>query len=88
MILRKGGKTIELKSEAQIAAYLNAGYAEVKAPPEKSPAGTGKELKDLNLDELAAYAQEKGIDIGQATTPAGIFKKIQEAEQAAGAEGK
>lgn len=41
-----------------------------------------KTLTDMTVEELTAYAQEKEIDLGQATTQAGILKKIQEAEAA------
>ena len=47
-----------------------------------------KELKDMSVDELIAYAQEKGIDIGKATSQNGIWEKIQEAENAGGADDK
>ena len=39
------------------------------------------ELASLSLEELKAYAEEKGIDIGQSTSQKGILKKIQEAEK-------
>lgn len=47
-----------------------------------------KELRDMNVDELIAYAQERGIDIGKATSLNGILEKIQEAEQSNGADDK
>ena len=39
------------------------------------------ELANLSLEELKAYAKEKGIDIGQSTSQKWILKKIQEAEK-------
>jgi hypothetical protein len=36
-------------------------------------------LEDMNVEELKAYAEEHGIDIGKATSQEGILKKIQEA---------
>ena len=39
------------------------------------------ELANLSLEELKAYAEEKGIDIGQSTSQKGILKKIKEAEK-------
>ena len=39
------------------------------------------ELANLSVEELKAYAKEKGIDIGQSTSQKGILKKIQEAEK-------
>ena len=35
----------------------------------------------MTIDELKAYAAEKGYNIGSATSPAGIIKKIMEAEK-------
>lgn len=34
----------------------------------------------LSVDQLKAYADEKGIDLGRASTEAGVIKKIKEAE--------
>ncbi len=42
--------------------------------------GEGSELEDMDVDELKAYAEEKGIDIGKATSQKGILEKILEAE--------
>lgn len=39
------------------------------------------ELANLSVEELKAYAEEKGIDIGQSTSQKGVLKKIQEAEK-------
>lgn len=39
-----------------------------------------KSLGEMTVDELKAYAEEKGIDIGQSTSQKGILKKILEAE--------
>lgn len=36
-------------------------------------------LKNMDIDMLKAYAQTKGIDIGQARTESGIREKIKEA---------
>lgn len=36
-------------------------------------------LKNMDMDMLKAYAQTKGIDIGQARTEAGIREKIEKA---------
>lgn len=36
-------------------------------------------LKNMDMDMLRAYAQTKGIDIGQARTEAGIREKIEKA---------
>ncbi|MDF2881582.1 MAG: hypothetical protein K0R54_2139 [Clostridiaceae bacterium] len=40
-----------------------------------------KQLKDMTVEELIAYATEKEIDIGKSTSQDGILKKIQDAEK-------
>jgi Lon protease-like protein len=42
-----------------------------------------EELEGKSVDELKAYAEEHGIDIGKATTEEGIIKKIKEATEKA-----
>ena len=46
----------------------------------KSESDGPKELTDMTVEELTAYAKEKAIDIGNSTSQKGILKKIQEAE--------
>ena len=41
-----------------------------------------KALADMTKEELLAYAAEHNIDVGNATTEAGILKKIQDAKKA------
>ena len=48
---------------------------------EENTAEGTSELGNLSVEELKAYAEEKGIDIGQSTSQKGILKKIQEAEK-------
>ena len=48
---------------------------------EANAADSTSELANLSVEELKAYAEEKGIDIGQSTSQKGILKKIQEAEK-------
>ena len=45
----------------------------------ESGGGSSSELKDMTVEELTAYALEKGIDIGNSTSQKGILKKIQDA---------
>ncbi|MFR1378845.1 MAG: hypothetical protein ACLSTJ_07795 [Clostridium neonatale] len=47
---------------------------------EVSPGGE-KQLSEMDIEELKAYAEEKGIDIGKATSQSGILEKIKEAEE-------
>lgn len=39
-----------------------------------------KALDQMDANELKAYAEEKGIDIGKATSQAGILEKIKDVE--------
>lgn len=39
------------------------------------------EFNNMTVEELKAYAEDKGIDIGQSTSQKGILKKIFEAEK-------
>lgn len=39
------------------------------------------ELENMTIEELQAYAEEKEIDLGKATSQEGILKKILEAEE-------
>ena len=55
------------------------GTDEAESGVAKTPAE--KALTDMTKEELTAYASEHGIDIGNATTEAGILKKIQEAQK-------
>lgn len=49
---------------------------------EKQTATTDSEFEGMSIDELKAYADERSIDIGKATTEEGIIKKIEEAQKA------
>lgn len=40
-----------------------------------------KPLEEMNIDELKYYAEEKGIDIGKASSINGIMDKIKEYEE-------
>lgn len=39
-------------------------------------------FEGMSIDELKAYAEQRQIDIGKATTEEGIIKKIEEAQKA------
>ena len=41
---------------------------------------SGDKFSSMELDELKAYALEKGIDLGNATSRDGIIKKIKAVE--------
>lgn len=42
---------------------------------------TADSLSEMSVEELKAYAEENGIDIGNATSQSGIIKKIRESEK-------
>lgn len=52
----------------------------LKIPPPDNE-GNEKQLSEMDIEELKAYAEEKKIDIGKATSAAGILEKINEAEK-------
>lgn len=64
------GKTISYEEYQKVVAELE----ELKARK-----AAGDELGAMSLEELKAYADENGIDIGQASTQEGILKKIKTA---------
>lgn len=39
-------------------------------------------FEGMSVEELKAYAEQKGINIGKATTEEGIIKKIEDAQKA------
>lgn len=65
-----------------VQKYISQGIFE-KAEEEKpgDQEAPAKALTDMTKEELIAYAQEHNIDIGNATTEAGILKKIQDAQK-------
>ncbi|MCI9097726.1 MAG: hypothetical protein HFI95_16380 [Lachnospiraceae bacterium] len=74
----------EYENNPVIQKYISNGVFE--KVDEKGESGeengeTEKALSDMTKEELTAYASEHGIDIGNATTEAGILKKIQEAQK-------
>ena len=69
------GKTVPYEKYVAIKQELD----ELKAQTETDESG---ELSGMSLDELKAYAEVHQIDLGNATSQAGILKKIKEARQA------
>ncbi|CAI3573423.1 hypothetical protein [Clostridium neonatale] len=57
----------------------DAAEERVKVPPTDDEVRE-KQLSEMDAEELKAYAEEKGIDIGKATSEAGILEKIKESE--------
>lgn len=53
---------------------------DVPEKQEQIPDNINKPLEEMTIDELKAYAAERNIDIGKATTEDGIIKKIEEAQ--------
>lgn len=45
----------------------------------KASLGSDDELDSKTVEELKAYAEEKGVDLGQASSKEGIIKKIRAA---------
>lgn len=65
----------------RIAPYLDF-IAEVEPPEVDPPPGDDAAIEEMDIDQLKAYAEQQGIDLGRATTPDGILAKIKEAQAA------
>lgn len=46
-----------------------------------APVDQEKNLEKMTVDELKAYAEENGINLGKSSSQDGILKKIQEANE-------
>lgn len=74
------------KNPYLIEWFKNHGYKVVEEESngldkkEETSTDDASYLKEMTLDELKLYAEEKGIDIGNATSRDGILKKIKNAE--------
>lgn len=60
--------------------FKSKGY-EVEDESFKPPAKEPSIFDSMDVEQLKAYAKEKGIDIGNSTSLKGIIKKIEEAEK-------
>lgn len=69
------GKTVSYDEYAKVKAECEAAKAELEAL--KGANG----LEDMSVEDLTAYASERKIDIGKATSKEGILNKIREAEK-------
>ncbi|MEG0258717.1 MAG: hypothetical protein RR595_08515 [Lysinibacillus sp.] len=49
---------------------------------EKQTNTQDSQFEGMSIDELKAYAEQRQIDIGKATTEKGIIEKIEEAQKA------
>ncbi len=67
----------ETENEKLIAWFKVKGYKVEEA--DQNPKGSVEEkpLEEMTVDELKAYAEEHGIDIGKTTSQDGILKKIE-----------
>lgn len=63
--------------------FKSKGYEVEGEEPAQDPAGSGEgsDLEKMTVEELKAYAEEHGIDLGRSTSHEGILKKIQEAAE-------
>ena len=84
------GKTVPYSEYAQLKTDYDRLYAELQemrvganipTGGEDAPSGNEKAFDNMSEEQLLAYAQEKGIDVGKATTRSGILKKIEEAQK-------
>jgi hypothetical protein len=68
----------ETENPTLIAWFNGHGYT-VEESEQDPPQEPGK-FDGWDADQLKAYAEEKGIDLGKATTVDSMVKKIQDAE--------
>lgn len=68
------GKTVSYEEYQKVVAELEALKATIS--------GSADEFSKMTVEELKAYAEEHGIDIGNASSQSGIAKKIREASKA------
>lgn len=65
--------------------FKTHGYEVIEDAAEKGlevpPPDGEKQISEMDIEELKAYAEEHNIDIGKATSQAGILEKIKEAEE-------
>jgi len=63
--------------------FKSKGYKieEIEEPEDNKEPKDDIELENMTVEELQVYAEEKGIDLGKATSQEGILKKILEAEE-------
>lgn len=61
--------------------FRSKGYEIEEPEDDKEPENDVPELGDMTIEELQDYAEEKGIDLGKATSHEGILKKILEVEE-------
>lgn len=71
--LKKDNVEKIVSSEEARDALLHNGFESVEVQ--------NKPLEEMNIDELKHYAEEKGIDIGKASSINGIMDKIKEHEE-------
>lgn len=67
----------ETTNEDLISWFKEHGYSVVEEDVEKKD----RNIDEMSVEELIAYANEHNIDIGKATTQSGIIEKIKTAEQ-------
>lgn len=73
-----------ITEDAEIAEKLKGMGYEVEEDFIEKPDEKGQEDVDLmamDVEELKAYAAEKGIDLGNATSQNGIIKKIKDFQE-------
>ncbi|MFF5993457.1 hypothetical protein AAGS61_01730 [Lysinibacillus sp. KU-BSD001] len=72
----------ETDNEHLIKWFASKGYTVEKDEMHPADPPLVNPFEGKTIEELKAYAQERGIDIGKASTEEGIIKKIEEAQKA------
>lgn len=81
--VRYEGKTYPRGEQFEmIEDHVNESLVKVLGDVAKKQTDTiDNPLEGMSLEELKVHAEQKGIDIGKATTEEGIIKKIEEAQK-------
>lgn len=63
--------------------FRSKGYEveEIEKPEDDGNEDDIRIFEDMTIEELQSYAEEKGIDLGKATSQDGILKKILDANE-------
>lgn len=78
MKVRKNGRKYTLHDRAQLEAFVNSGWVRVDDVP---PSAVDEDaFANMDADALKVYAKQHGIPIGNASSSAGVLKKIQKAQ--------
>lgn len=74
-------KEVEKTPDTQLSEVEEENTENTEVEEENTEDEEEKTLTDMTVDELKEYAEKNNIDIGKATSKAGILEKIKVAEK-------